>query len=550
MKRLKYILPLLPLAACANQLPTGNHNPTYFPSNVQTQLRLNIKEDTGTVHFIRDNNDPKIITKTYVLKHADPYSIRPYLREIVQAHRVDYNNAEGRENPNYYNVYSKTNAAKEKMFVQTGVECIKFSDGTGILIVSAEDYRFRDHTNGVGIDTLIDKLDQPKIMNSSGQPKYIYFPSNRPASELLPMIKLVGANVSNDTVELIGGKDKIELDEDLNCLFFNTALYSRQNIEAMLKVYDVVHPEIKIKCTVYELDAENDGMLGLDFQSWKNNEGYKLFSTGADFSRNYNIRDIVAPIRPDGTVNYNYFNFEPRWNTKFLDFLVSKSKAKIINSGELAVRNGNTGKIKRTTGTMYAHLEQIASKPGEGEHGNSVDIKPDNNAFKFELEITPSITAKAAVLELKVSTISMLGYTSAGAIRSSKYETSQKVMLGTGLNRLYLGGIEKTQVVNDVSGVPILKDLPLIGFLFSTERESTKKSRVVVVAECEFTGPDAPINEADMKEIEEIGKITSRDAKYNKYGFRQYLLDDERSKSILDTKSPNNEKGEINHEEK
>ena len=125
----------------------------------------------------------------------------------------------------------------------------------------------------MGIDELVARLDQPGIKNSSGQPKFIYYPLYRSASELQSLVKSVGANVSNDTTELIGGKDKVEVDSDLNALFFNTALYSKPHIEKMLKLYDKPHAQIKVSCTVYELESENDGMLGLDFQSWKNNNG-------------------------------------------------------------------------------------------------------------------------------------------------------------------------------------------------------------------------------------------------------------------------------------
>ena len=34
----------------------------------------------------------------------------------------------------------------------TAVECLKYVDGTGLLIVSAEEYRFKDYENGMGID--------------------------------------------------------------------------------------------------------------------------------------------------------------------------------------------------------------------------------------------------------------------------------------------------------------------------------------------------------------------------------------------------------------
>lgn len=517
-------------ALFGNQQPTSNDNPTYNPSNVQAQLRVNVREDADTVHFIRATNDPKIITKTYVLKHADPYSIRPYLREMVQTLRVDYNNAAGRANTAYYNTYSKDNAAKtQKIYVPTGIECIKYTDGTGIIMVSAEEYRFKSNENGMGIDDIIKMLDVPGIMNSSGQPKFIYFPANRSAKALQTMIKLVGANVSNDTVELIGGKDKVEIDEDLNCLFFNTALYSRKNIEDMLKLYDVAPPEVRINCTVYEIQAENDGMLGVDFQSWKNNDGVKLFSTGAELSRNYNISNILAPIQPDGTINTHYFNFEPKWNSRFLDFLVSKGKAKVISTGSLAIRNGVTGKMKRSSGIMYAALTKIESAKGEPEHGNEVNVRPVNDKFTFNLELTPSVTEKAAFLDIAVKTRSMLGYTSDGAVRTSDYESTQKIMLGTGKNRFYLGGVEKTELVSVSGGVPLLKDIPLLGWLFSTERESTKKSQIVVVAECELIHPESIIDESDIQKIEVIKKETvSADGDFNAYGYRQFGLDSSR----------------------
>ena len=82
------------VAAIANELPTGNLNPAYFPSNVQAQLQVGITPGTEAVHFVRDTSDSKIITKTYVLKNANPYEIRPYLRNMVQTMRT---------NPNVFN---------------------------------------------------------------------------------------------------------------------------------------------------------------------------------------------------------------------------------------------------------------------------------------------------------------------------------------------------------------------------------------------------------------------------------------------------------------
>ena len=52
----------------ANDGVTGG----YAPSNVQAQLKIDVKEGTKEVKVIRDNNDPYVITKPYTLKNADP----------------------------------------------------------------------------------------------------------------------------------------------------------------------------------------------------------------------------------------------------------------------------------------------------------------------------------------------------------------------------------------------------------------------------------------------------------------------------------------------
>ena len=113
-------------------------------SSVQAQLRLEVKDGTKAIHFIRDNNDPYVITKAYELKHADPYGLRWYLNAIINAKRVDQN--------------------------RPSVAALKFNNGRKLLIVSAEAYRVEDDGYGESSDKLVERLDQPGLTASSGRP--------------------------------------------------------------------------------------------------------------------------------------------------------------------------------------------------------------------------------------------------------------------------------------------------------------------------------------------------------------------------------------------
>ncbi len=598
-------------ALLANEMPSNNANPAYFPSMVQAQLRLNIREGAEMVHFIRDTNDPKIITKTYLLKHADAYAIRPYLREMVQALRVNYKDGDDPNQPhNYYNIYR----TKSGIAVPAGVECIKFADGVGAVIISAEEYRFKDSPNGMGIDSIVAHLDKPGMRNSSGQPKFIYFPANRPASELNTMIKNVGANMSDDTVELIGGKDKVAVDKGLNCLFFNTALYSRKNIEDMLKLYDVPHPEVRVKYMIYEIYAENDGRLGADFQAWKNNDGADFFSTGARYRDNWSATFGGGLQRGAGSSNSQYFNFNPKWNTRYLDFLVSRGKGKVAYTGELFIRNNKKGSLVRNTGIVYARQGDQINPAFTMQLGNNYDengavtpvtdmvdmggttvtVVPANavigaaktadangdvrvtltahngarfykngqecgkkvvvsdsvkgitwgkdetvlsdsgfkieegisNGYQFKMDVTPSVTANATILDVSIKSNTLMGYLSDGTPRQSQLEPlTTRIMIGNKNNRFVIGGIEKLDVVRGQGGIPILKDIPLIGWAFSTESESTKKSQLVVVAECESVRPDSAVPENINSDIQVIRDAVKGAGNHNSYGYGQWGFD-------------------------
>ena len=593
MKRFTYIAAAA-MFCTAGSLFAGEATAWYKDSSIDARLNVEVEKGTQVVHFIRTNNDPDVVTKTYVLKYADPYELRGYLREIVQSRRVDESD--------------------------TGIQAIKYSDGTGILMVSAEDYRFEDSEIGQGIDSIIATLDKPKVVSVTGQPMYVYQPKYRSATELRTMLRNAGADVADDVTENIGGADRIRCDEALNLLFFKTTNFSRANIEKLLMEYDIPTAEVRAKVSVYELYAENDAKIGLDFQAWKNNDGIDLFNTGGRFMKNFSS-DGSALVKGAGWSDTTYFNFNPKWNTKYLDFLTSKGKAKIVHTGEMAIRSGTTAEMNRTTQVFvpsvepieggeytqeYLKIEDVISgedfslsatdmhgkaieieaegavsltvlKLGKGDQerytlrieggsfvidgknvgakaiakyadvsdadGNTMELESNNvpmakgntvntaasGEFGFYLSMTPSVSAKATILDVTVSNSSLIGYKSNGEPRiQTGAEVTSSFMISNKGTKLVIGGLEKRDVVSVSGGIPILKDLPLLGWIFSTESESTKRSQLVVVAEV------IPVNAATSMTADAAEKAKKAEAKLEKagenntFGYRQFLIDSDR----------------------
>ena len=523
---------------------TGNTG-GYDSTRVDARIIVPLKENAEAIHFIRDNNDPRVITKTYHIKNVDAYNFRDFLRQMVQSKRVG-NTALIQQYPTNTQSTVQNNLGTATQGVtstvtspvlnttsaqpgynplaqlgsNTAVECLKFADGTGLLLVSAEEYRFKDHPNGMGIDTLIKTLDDPALgAISYGNPFFIYMPKFVPARNLQPLIENVGMNIS-DVTELWQGQDLVAYDPDLNWLIFDVENYSAANIAKMLEQYDVPIPQVRIKLTVYEIDSENDDKLGIDFQSWKNNQGADIFSGGGRYRNNWNaLYDATGLNQAAGSERSSFYNFNPKWNSRYIDFLTSIGKARVMLSGEIALRNSCNASLERLTHIFYSDTSQpvpqstgetlfpntgvgayellnniIGSVTGKNIAENepirvgkgNQQLTALSQQFGFSMQITnTAIGLDETRFSVTLTNTSLLGFQSNGAPRIAPGSTIvQDVSLPYGVREFAIGGLKKQSEVTSKSGIPWLMDIPYLGYLFSSESKSVKHTELLVVGQC------------------------------------------------------------------
>jgi len=506
----------------------------YDGTRVEAQLQLPLSADTEVVHFVRDNNDPRVVTKTYVLKNLDAYEFRDYLRQMVQSKRVGNTSMvqsyPGNTAAPVQATASQTqlnNASAQPGYTpqanlgsNTAVECLKYADGTGLLIVSAEEYRFKDSENGMGIDTIVAMFDDPAMgALGTGSQMFIYMPKYVPAVNLLPLIENVGMNVS-DVTELWQGQDLVTTDQDLNWLIFDVSNYSCENISKLLAQYDVPIPQVRLQIKVYEVYSENDDRIGIDFQSWKNNEGSDFFSVGGRYRNNWAaVYGIAGNLRQAyGSERSNFFNFNPKWNSRYLDFLAAKGYAQVVHSGELCLRNNTGGVFSRTTQIFFVDDSQpvagavtnpdtgvgayqwladiiaqaVAAASGRTDipvgKGNK-QVVTSAGGYGFTMEVSNvSVNLQECRFEIKLSNTSLIGFLSNGSPRISQGNVvRQNVSLPfAGNGGFVIGGLNKSEVVESSTGVPWLSDIPYLGYLFSSKSKSIKNSELVVVASCQW----------------------------------------------------------------
>ena len=102
---------------------------------------------------------------------------------------------------------------------------------------------------------------------------------------------------------------------------------------------------------------------------------------------------------------------------------------------------------------------------------------------------------------------SLIGWKSDGSPRIARdTDIETKVVINNTIEKFVIGGMDKRQLVTTVTGVPFLKDLPFLGYLFSSEAPTTKRSQLVLVIECKMQNPDSVVEKKTAAEISSINK--------------------------------------------
>lgn len=175
----------------------------------------------------------------------------------------------------------------------------------------------------------------------------------------------------------------------------------------------------------------------------------------------------IGGISPASLAFSLFSSADNRFLNLELSALEADGKGKIISSPRVVTEDKMVAVIEQGIELPY----QVASSSG----ATSIEFKKAN----LRLEVTPQITPDGnVVLEVDVSKDSKGEETRAGfAINTQHVKT--KVMVENG-GTVVLGGIYQQSERSNESKVPLLGDIPVVGYLFKTEGREKSKTELLV----------------------------------------------------------------------
>lgn len=270
-------------------------------------------------------------------------------------------------------------------------------------------------------------------------------------------------------------RGSVQTDKRTNSLIITDLPSTVDAIERMARDLDTTTPQIEITAKLVDVDAEALRGMGVEW-NLGGPDPPEFFDggTGRALNPNNDPQQMVGSNHktgiPDPTTTISYGVFKD-WGSfeAQLQLLEQNRKANIISNPRITTVDNREAKI--LVGQKIPLIVQDVA-------GNAVS---QLQTIGIQLKVTPHLTEdKRIILDLhpEVSDLSTQSTVQGGVIINTS-EADTRVMVDDGQTAV-IGGLIRTNDSQVRRGVPVLKDIPLIGMMFRSDN-TTRQNRELII---------------------------------------------------------------------
>ena len=295
--------------------------------------------------------------------------------------------------------------------------------------------------------------------------------------------------IKNEDTSILSSRGSVSVDERTNTLLIRDTVKSIEDIKRMVNILDIPVRQVVIEARMVTVKDNINEELGI---RWGITDTDGQFATSGSIegagqatgTRALNESDIgvgKVPQLSDG-LNVNLPVTSPAGSIAFqvarladgtildleLSALEKESKGEIIASPRITTAN-----------QKEAYIEQGVELPYQEASSSGATTTQFKKAV-LSLTVTPHITPdNKIILDLVVTqdTVSDVSSGQAPAIDTQRIGT--QVLVNNG-ETIVLGGIYQQAIINSVSKVPVLGDIPYFGWLFRNSSQFNEKKELLI----------------------------------------------------------------------
>lgn len=304
-----------------------------------------------------------------------------------------------------------------------------------------------------------------------------------------------------------GRTAKLVVDKNTNSLIITDTLEGIAAVERLLSELDIRPQQVLIEAKLVEVQLSKDLALGIQWDYLSSDEAPMFNQAGRTIIGSVTTpKSASSPTLPPLVNNVNTtagdgangrgtgvflpadkvfgaFTFGRVTNNYFLSATLtaaaSQGKAKVLSDPKVTTLNGKKATINITTKIPFVTTETTPSagtittqqKVEYQETGITLDVLPTINADgRITLEVKPSVKQPSA-------TAASAGTT--GAISVDSREANTIVIVQDG-GTVVIGGLITDSSQETVAKVPLLGDIPILGYLFRKKFVDRKRVELLI----------------------------------------------------------------------
>jgi len=294
----------------------------------------------------------------------------------------------------------------------------------------------------------------------------------------------IAAMLSGNSASLLSERGNVSIDARTNTLLIKDTASVIDSVKEMVEVLDIAVRQVVIEArmvTVSDSVGEDLGIQwGVSGNATDSSSSTTLSTSGTiagieggttgDVNDRLNVNLPASSVA--GSIAFQVARFA---NGDILDLELSaleqENKAEIIASPRITTLNQQTAYIEQ--GTEVPYVESSSSG------ATSVSFKK----AVLSLEVTPQITPdNKLILDLVITQDSIGDTISTGTgevVSINTQEIATQVLVDNG-ETLVLGGIYQQQVTHSTKKVPLLGDIPYLGYFFRSTSQDNSKAELLI----------------------------------------------------------------------
>lgn len=374
---------------------------------------------------------------------------------------------------------------------------------------------------------LINKLDVKVVAAGSGQVHVYYLnygdaenlaktltnlvsnAAKNPGSSALGGLTRFASNNSNQatSASLFNSEVKINSDKDNNALVINASPTDYETVKEVIAKLDIPRDQVFVEGLMMETSVGRDNAFGISMLG--------AYGAGGASKAGYGSTSDIASVIGNQFSNLSGF-FAGGGIGRQVDLTVGTSTVKVnsVNGLIKAIASHSSTNVLATPQILT--LDNVEGVFKSGEKVPTLETTTANNTtqtatkqqdVKLELKITPQINKATHFIKLKIDqTIQdFSGRNLPKNLEENGVGVIERAINTTVIVRdrdtIAMGGLMRDKEINKVSKVPLLGDIPVLGWLFKNTSKSVEKANLLFFMTPKILSSYEKANAENVKEL-------------------------------------------------